>query len=75
MIFAQQDGQFGLLDRWTEETFGLFFNNHTKLMDLLKWFLDNLNDREMKARIHGVQSQMRKFESSFSCLRVEKVLK
>ena len=34
-------------------------------MNLWEWSLDNLNDREMKARIQGVQSQMRKFEFLF----------
>ena len=53
--------------RWAVngETFGSFCNNHAELMNLWEWSLDNLNDREMKARIQGVQSQMRKFEFLF----------
>ena len=55
--------------RWTVrgETLKSITNNHQELLDLWEWSLSVLKDTEMKARIIGVNSVMKKFSFFFGC--------
>lgn len=55
--------------RWTlhGQTLQSILDNHKELMELWDWSLSVLNDTEMKARIRGVQSYMKKFDFLFGC--------
>ena len=62
--------------RWTVRgaTLSSIIANHTELMSLWENSLLITNDTEMKGRIIGAQSSMRKFSFLFGCLLGEKVL-
>ena len=55
--------------RWTVrgKTLLSILNNHVELMELWKWSLTVVKDTEMKARIIGVKSMMKKFDFLFGC--------
>ena len=55
--------------RWTirGRTLLSLLNNHEELMDLWKWSLTVVKDTEMKARIIGIKSMMKKFVFLFGC--------
>ena len=55
--------------RWTirGKTLLSILNNHEELMELWKWSLTLVKDTEMKARIIGVKSMMKKFDFLFGC--------
>ena len=50
--------------RWTVrgETLDSIINNYEQLMSLWEWSLQKLTNTEMKARIHGAISHMKKFD-------------
>ena len=55
--------------RWTLRGKALLsvLNNHEELMELWKWSLTVVKDTEMKARIIGIKSMMKKFDFLFGC--------
>ena len=63
--------------RWTVhvEALAATLNNHSELIDLWDWSLTILTDREMKARIRGVQAMMSSFDFFFGCSLGERLLK
>ena len=48
---------------------------HNELMDLWTWSINKLKDTEMKAKVQGVESQMRSFEFIVCSLLGEKIFK
>ena len=62
--------------RWTVrgETLASLINNHKKLMELWEKTLETSLNTEMKARVLGAQSAMRKFNFLFCCVLGKKVL-
>ena len=62
--------------RWTVrgETLASLINNHKELMKLWEKTLETSLNTEMKARILGAQSAMRKFNFLFCCILGKKVL-
>ena len=65
------------LTRWTlkGDTLASFSNNHDELMELCAWSTAALKDTEMKARVQGVQAQMKTFKTFFCSLLGEKIFK
>ena len=63
--------------RWTikGDTLSAVCNNHNELMDLWTCSINKLKDTEMKARVQGVESQMRSFEFIFCSLLGENIFK
>lgn len=63
--------------RWTirAETLRSMIENHSELMRLWEWSIDNLKDTEMKARVIGVSSVMSNFSFFFGCALGECVLR
>ena len=49
------------------ETLDLIINNYEQLMSLWEWSLQKLTNTQMKARIHGAISHMKKFDFFFGC--------
>ena len=62
--------------RWTVrgETLASLINNHKELMELWEKTLETSLNTEMKARVLGAQSAMRKFNFLFCCILGKKVL-
>ena len=62
--------------RWTVrgETLASLINNHKELMELWEKALETSLNTEMKARVLGAQSTMRKFNFLFCCILGKKVL-
>ena len=62
--------------RWTVrgETSASLINNHKELMELWEKTLETSLNTEMKARVLGAQSAMRKFNFLFCCILSKKVL-
>ena len=61
---------------WTVrgETLASLINNHKELMELWEKTLETSRNTEMKARVLGAQSAMRKFNFLFCCILGKKVL-
>ena len=59
--------------RWTVcgETLDSIINNHEQLMSLWEWSLQKLTNTEMKARIHGAISYMKKSDFFLVVYRLE----
>ena len=55
--------------RWTVrgQTLDSIINNYEQRMSLWEWPLQKLTNTEMKARIHGAISHMKKFDFFFGC--------
>ena len=55
--------------KWTVrgETLDSITNNYEQLMSLWEWSLQKLTNTEMKARIHGAISHMKKIDFFFGC--------
>ena len=55
--------------RWTVrgETLDSIINNYEQLVSLWQWSLQKLTNTEMKTRIHGAISHMKKFDLFFGC--------
>ena len=62
--------------RWTVRgnTLAAIINNHKEVMALWEQALQITKDTEMKARIIGVQEQMRQFRYFFGCFLGQKIL-
>ena len=60
--------------RWTvkDDTLASFCNNHDELMELWAWPTATLKDTEMKARVQGVQAQMKTFKTNYGLFLVKK---
>ena len=63
--------------RWTVrgDTLAVVTNNHNELMELWEWSLAKLQDREMKASVHGAVASMKKFQFLFGCLLGTQILR